>query len=340
VTPCFLIAEAGVNHNGSLENALRLVGIAAAAGVDAVKFQTFSAERLVTRGAATAAYQKERTGTADQFSMLRALELSAEDHRRLADRCAAKGIEFLSTPFDEEAADFLVSLGCRRMKIPSGEITNLPFLRHVAAKRLPVILSTGMSDLEEVRVAVDALVEAFGGGLSGDALVLLHCTSSYPAPLADVNLRAMRTLAEAFRRPVGYSDHTPGILVAPLARALGAVVIEKHFTLDRSQPGPDHAASLEPTELFEWVRRIREVDVVLGAPEKKPTEAELVMRRAARRSLVLAVDVSSGRPLAREHLSIRRPGTGLAPAALESTLGRCLKRDGKAGDVVRPDDLI
>lgn len=340
MTPCFLIAEAGVNHNGSLEHALRLVDTAAAAGADAVKFQTFSADRLVTRGAATAAYQQERTGAADQYSMLRALELSVDDHRRLADRCAAKRIEFLSTPFDEEAADFLVSLGCRRMKIPSGEITNLPFLRHVAAKRLPVILSTGMSDLEDVRVAVDALAGASGGSLPDSALVLLHCTSSYPAPLAEVNLRAMRTLADAFHRPVGYSDHTPGLVVAPLARALGAVIIEKHFTLDRSLPGPDHAASLEPSELNEWVRRIREVDVVLGSPEKKPTEAELVMRRAARRSLVLAVDIPSGRPLAREHLAIRRPGTGLAPAALEATLGRRLKRDGKAGDVLRSEDLI
>lgn len=343
MTPCLIIAEAGVNHNGSVDNALRLVDAAAAAGADAVKFQTFSADRLVTRHAETAGYQKERTGATDQHSMLRALELSPEAHRRLADRCAERGIEFLSTPFDEAAADFLVSLGCRRLKVPSGEITNLPFLRHVAAKGLPVILSTGMSDLEEVRVAVDAVSAvrplSGGGAPTAERLTLLHCTSSYPAPPMDVNLRAMMTMAEAFHLPVGYSDHTLGVTVAPLARALGAAVIEKHFTLDRSQPGPDHAASLEPGELTMLVRLVREADVVLGSAEKKPTPAEMEMRRAARRSLVLAVDVPAGRPLSREDIVTRRPGTGLPPAALDGLLGRALRRPGHAGDVLRGEDL-
>lgn len=343
MTACFVIAEAGVNHNGSLENALRLVDVAADAGADAVKFQTFSADRLVTRAAATANYQKARTGAADQWSMLHALELSADDHRRLADRCRERGIEFLSTPFDEEAADFLVALGCRRLKIPSGEITNWSFLRHLAAKGLPIILSTGMSDLEEVRVAVDAIAAVRplpgGGAPLPERLTLLHCTSSYPAPPMDVNLRAMRTMAEIFHLPVGYSDHTLGVTVAPLARALGASVIEKHFTLDRSQRGPDHAASLEPGELTLLVRLIREADVILGSAEKKPTPAEIEMRRAARRSLVLAVDVPAGRPLSRDAIVIRRPGTGLPPAALDGVLGRALRRPGRAGDVLRGEDL-
>lgn len=344
MNPCFVIAEAGVNHNGSVDNALRLVDAAADAGADAVKFQTFSAERLVTPTAETAGYQKERTGTNDQWSMLRALELSSEAHRRLADRCGDRGIEFLSTPFDEAAADFLISLGCRRLKIPSGEITNLPFLRFLAAKGLPLLLSTGMSDLSEVRAAVEVIAAARLS--SGDTappaawLTLLHCTSSYPTPLADVNLRAMGTLADAFGLPIGYSDHTLGVSVAPLARALGAGVIEKHFTLDRAQRGPDHAASLEPHELKTLVRLIREVDVVLGSSEKKPSPAEMEMRRVARRSLVLAVDVPAGVPLARSQVAVRRPGTGLPPADLEGTLGRRLRRAGRAGDVLTAEDLV
>lgn len=343
MNPCFIIAEAGVNHNGSVDNALRLVDAAADAGADAVKFQTFSADRLVTPTAETAGYQKDRTGANDQLSMLRALELSPEAHRRLADRCGDRGIEFLSTPFDESAADFLISLGCRRLKIPSGEITNLPFLRFLAAKGLPLLLSTGMSDLSEVRAAVEVIAAARLS--SGDTappaawLTLLHCTSSYPAPLADVNLRAMGTLADAFRLPVGYSDHTRGVSVAPLARALGAGVIEKHFTLDRTQRGPDHAASLEPNELKILVRSVRDVDVSLGSSEKKPTPAEMEMRRVARRSLVLAVDVPAGIPLARGHIAVRRPGTGLSPARLEETLGRRLRRAGRAGDVLTAEDF-
>lgn len=341
--PCYIIAEAGVNHNGSEEMARQLIDAAVVAGADAVKFQTFKAETLVTRKAKKAAYQQRQTGEGEQFAMLKALELSAEAHQRLADYCDGQGIEFLSTPFDEASADFLIELGCRRLKIPSGELTNTPFLRFLATKGLPMILSTGMATLDEVGEAVNLIAtvrEESGLGESlAQVLTLLHCTSNYPTPPEDVNLRAMQTLADSFSLPVGYSDHTAGTFVAPLARALGAVVFEKHFTLDRSLPGPDHAASLEPDELKQMVRAIRDTDILLGSPEKRPSEAELEVRIAARRSVTLAQDLPAGTVLQPQMLTLMRPGNGIAPAALDSLSGRRLCHAMAQGETLQWEDL-
>ncbi|WP_313038894.1 N-acetylneuraminate synthase [Stutzerimonas nitrititolerans] len=341
--PCFVIAEAGVNHNGSEELAFELVNAAIDAGADAVKFQTFKAEKLVTRTAKKAAYQVTQTGAGDQFAMLKALELSDAAHERLASYCNQKGIEFLSTAFDEESADFLVALGCRRLKIPSGELTNAPFIRFLATKGLPLILSTGMADLQEVAQAVawiaEAREQAGHGEPLGEVLTLLHCTSNYPAPLSDVNLLAMQTLATRFGLPVGYSDHTQGVSVASIARALGAVVYEKHFTLNRSLPGPDHAASLEPGELKEMVELLRRTDMILGDGIKAPTTPELEVRVAARRSVTLARDVAEGIPLLAQDLCLMRPGDGIPPAALEQVVGRCLQKAMVAGQTIHWEAL-
>lgn len=341
--PCYIIAEAGVNHNGSEEMALKLIDAAVAAGADAVKFQTFKAETLVNQRARKAGYQRKQTGDGGQFEMLKGLELSYDSHRTLAEYCVDQGIEFLSTPFDEESADFLVDLGCNRLKIPSGELTNTPFLRFLAMKGLPIILSTGMATLDEVAEAVHVIATVreqcgFTEPLA-ERLCLLHCTSNYPTPLADVNLLAMQTLHETFSLPVGYSDHTEGIFVAPVARALGAEVFEKHFTLDRNLPGPDHRASLEPKELARLVRAIRDTDKLLGRPEKAPTVPELEVRIAARRSVTLKRDVAAGEALNASDLTLLRPGDGLPPNKLESLYGRRLRRDLKAGTTLRDEDL-
>lgn len=339
MNPCFIIAEAGVNHNGSEEAAIKLIDVAASAGADAVKFQTFKAEKLVTRSAKKASYQIAQTGDGEQFAMLKALELSEATHERLAAYCDQKGIEFLSTAFDEASADFLVELGCRRLKIPSGELTNAPFVRYLAGKGLPLVLSTGMANMQEVAQAVGWVAE--GRERAGHVepleamLTLMHCTSNYPAPLSDVNLRAMLTLGEQFGLPVGYSDHTRGTSVAPIARALGAVVYEKHFTLDRSLPGPDHAASLEPDELRQMVQAVREVDLILGNGIKAPSLPELEVRVAARRSVTLACNVEAGVPLTAKHLCLMRPGNGIPPVNLEQVLGRCLTRPLLAGETLQ-----
>jgi N,N'-diacetyllegionaminate synthase len=341
--PCYIIAEAGVNHNGSEELARQLIDAAVAAGADAVKFQTFKAESLVTPTAKKAAYQEVQTGEGDQFAMLKALELSDDAHRRLANYCNECGIEFLSTPFDEASAEFLIELGCRRLKIPSGELTNTPFLRFLAARGLPMILSTGMATLDEVGEAV-ALITRVREELGyreplAEVLTLLHCTSNYPTPLADVNLRAMQTLGRTFSLPIGYSDHTAGVFVAPLARALGAEVFEKHFTLDRNLPGPDHAASLEPGELKQMVQAIRDADILLGSGEKVPTAPELDVRIAARRSVTLAKDVPAGTPLEFHMLTLMRPGDGIPPVALDKLVGQRLRRTMTLGDTLQWEDL-
>ncbi len=341
---CLIIAEAGVNHNGSESAALRLVDAAADAGADIVKFQTFKAERLVTRSARKAAYQLAATGAGEQFSMLQALELDEDAHRRLAIHCHDRGIEFLSTAFDEQSAEFLIDLGLRRLKIPSGELTNAPFVRFLASKGLPLIMSTGMATLDEVADAVNWVEQArhstgHAEGLA-DALTLLHCTSNYPTALADVNLLAIRTLAERFSVPVGYSDHTEGIFVAPLARVLGATVFEKHFTLDRHAPGPDHAASLEPDELAAMVRAIRDAEQVMGDGHKVPSSAEYEVRVAARRSVTLAVDVSAGQVLTAADLVLMRPGDGIAPCDVNAVVGRCVVRALKEGETLRWEDLV
>jgi len=328
--PVFVIAEAGVNHNGDVDLALKLVDAAAEAGADAVKFQTFKAERLVSPDAPKAAYQVETTGGGEsQFDMLKRLELSEKAHWKILAHARQRGILMLSTPFDAESADFLDRLGLAAFKIGSGEITNLPLLAHIAAKGKPLILSTGMSWLAEVAEAVRTVRDA-----GARDLVLLHCLSNYPADPRDVNLRAMRTMADAFGVPVGYSDHTVGNEVALAAVALGACVIEKHFTLDRSLPGPDHKASLEPAELTALVRGIRVVEQALGHGRKEPTAAEADTARVARKSLVMARDAQAGTVLTEDMVAIKRPGTGLPPATLKDVVGRTLRQDVKAGTVI------
>ncbi len=329
----FLIAEAGVNHNGSIELAFALVDAAKQAGADAVKFQSFKADRLATADAPKADYQVENTGRAEsQLEMLRRLELTPEAHRALLEHCRKKRIHFLSTPFDEESADFLDELGVGLFKIPSGEITNLPFLSHVACKGKPIILSTGMSSLAEVRAAV-RVIEKEG---SGD-IVVLHCVSNYPAEPADVNLRAMATLVKELNHPAGFSDHTAGIEIPLAAAALGAKVIEKHFTLDRSLPGPDHRASLEPAELTAMVRGIRKIEKALGTGKKVPAAAETGTARVARKSLVAAADIARGTVLTPALIAVKRPGTGLVPAMMPKLVGRCATRAVPEGTLFTPE---
>lgn len=328
---CFVIAEAGVNHNGSEELALQLIQTTAQAGADAIKFQTFQAESLVAPGAEKAGYQKTNTEEGDQFSMIRELELSRDLHSTLKTRCDELNIEFMSTAFDPASSDFLVDLGIQRIKIPSGEITNLPFIAHLAEKGLPVIMSTGMATLEEVIDAVDVIRTTrqrknFPEPLE-ERLTLLHCTSNYPAKTGDINLSAMLTLKAETGLPVGYSDHSEGILVAPLAVALGATIIEKHFTMDRQLPGPDHAASLEPDELQQMIQNIRTTEQVMGSPVKAPTASELPVRDVARRSVTLVRGVSPNETLSEKDLTLLRPGIGILPKDLEKVVGRKIKTD-------------
>lgn len=337
-----VIAEAGVNHNGSLDLALRMVDEAARVGADAIKFQTFKAESLVTKGAPKAEYQQKNAGAdGDQFSMLKALELSQHAHEQVARRCIECGIEFMSTPFDAESADFLIGLGMRRLKIPSGELTNKPFLEYLASKKLPVILSTGMADLEEVTEAVGWIQASsvLAVRSRADFLTLLHCTSSYPAELEDANLRAIRTLAGHFNLPVGYSDHTQGILVASVAVGLGASVIEKHFTLDRNLPGPDHKASLEIDEFERMVIAIRSTEIALGDGIKRPRPVELSVRDLVRRSAATATALPKGHILKSQDLILLRPASGIAPKALGAAIGRTLKRSMEAHSTLRWEDL-
>jgi N,N'-diacetyllegionaminate synthase len=331
----FIIAEAGVNHNGSLDLALRLIDAAKASGADAVKFQTFRAESLATRSAHKAAYQERTTANAEsQFEMLRRLELSVADHRKLIEHCKQIGIQFLSSPFDEQSADLLAEMDLPLYKVPSGEITNLPFLEYIARKGKPIILSTGMSTLGEVEEAIEVLRRA-----GSDQLTLLHCVTEYPAPYEEVNLRAMQTLKTAFRLPVGYSDHTPGIVVAIAAAALGAEVIEKHFTLDRLLPGPDHAASLEPEELREMVSAIRHIEVALGDGIKVPTKSEMPNISVARKSIVSTRALTAGHSLVLSDLTIKRPGNGIAPKLLPALIGRTLSKSVDKDEAIQWESL-
>lgn len=325
----FIIAEAGVNHNGDIKIAKKLIDIATDAGADAVKFQTFKAERLVTKTASKAEYQTENIGTDEsQFEMLKKLELSLPEHRELFAYCRDKGIVFMSTPFDEESADMLEDLGMEIFKIPSGEITNLPFLAHVARKKKRMIVSTGMSYLGEIETAVRAIEEC-----GNKDLVLLHCVSNYPANPADTNLRAMQILDKAFMVPVGYSDHTQGTEIAIAAVALGACVIEKHFTLDRSLLGPDHQASLEPKELAALVRGIRIVEKALGSGRKAPANNEVNTAAVIRKSLVAARDIPAGTILTKDMIAVKRPGTGIAPSFLSEIIGMKVRKLLKTDDV-------
>ncbi len=338
---CFLIAEAGVNHNGDVGMAEKLINAAAEAGADAVKFQTFTADALVTRNAESTDYQRRNTGGTYQHEMLKSLELSCDDFRRLKGHCEKRGILFLSSPFDEGSARFLLEdLKMERIKIPSGEITHLPFLKYLTSFGRPLILSTGMSDLPEIQQAVEAI-----RSVSKDAaLTLLHCTSNYPCLFEETNLKAMRTLSETFSLPVGYSDHTLGIEIAIAAAALEATVIEKHFTLDRGLPGPDHPCSLEPRELKQLVLSVRNVEKALGSPEKRPMPSELQTRQKVRKSLVLARNLPAGSVLTEKDLAAKRPGDGISPAHLNRLVGKRLMVD-KAADEriawsdVDPEDL-
>jgi N,N'-diacetyllegionaminate synthase len=321
----FVIAEAGVNHNGSIELALALVDAAAAAGADAVKFQAFSAERLVSADAPKAGYQLRTTDASEsQLEMLRALELGEDALRALIGRCAERGMEFLSSAFDFDHVDMLHRLGMRLFKIPSGEITDLPYLRRVGALGKPVILSTGMADMAEVKAALEVLEAA---GTPRDRITVLQCTTEYPAPIEDANLRAMVTMRDEFGVGVGYSDHTPGIYVPLAAVALGAGVIEKHFTLDRALPGPDHAASVEPAELAELVRAIRELEAALGDGAKRPSERELANAVAARKSIVATCDIHAGDSLTADALTTKRPGSGISPMRWDEVVGTRAVRD-------------
>jgi len=329
-----IIAEAGVNHNGDLDLARQLVDIAADAGADLVKFQTFRADSLATTTAAKAGYQKLTTGaTESQHAMLKRLELSEAAHRALQAHCQMRGIGFLSTGFDIDSVDMLVGLGQRLFKIPSGEITNLPYLRHIGGLGGEVILSTGMATLSEIEAALFFLEKA---GTPRERVTVLHCTTEYPAAPQDVNLRAMRSIRDAFGVRVGYSDHTQGIEISMAAVALGATIIEKHFTVDRHLPGPDHSASLEAGELVAMVRGIRHVEAALGDGVKRPTAAEMRNRAVARKSIVASRPVAAGEIFSNENLTAKRPGTGLSPMRWDEVVGRRAVRAYAADEAIEP----
>lgn len=328
--PCFVIAEAGVNHNGQLDMALRLVDAAAAAGADAVKFQTFTADALVTRDAEKAAYQHAADASASQHEMLAALELSVDDYRTVRDHCEARGVMFLSTPFDEASADALAALDVPAFKVSSGDLTNTPLLAHLSRFGMPLVLSTGMATLDEIRTAVAAV---------NVPVALLHCVSCYPAAPADVNLRAMDAMAREFAVPIGYSDHTLGVAVALAAVARGAAILEKHFTLDRNLPGPDHRASLEPSEFAALMTGVRVVESALGHGRKEPAEAEQDTARVARRSLVAAIDIPEGAVITEEAIAVKRPGTGLSPSLKATLVGRTARRPISADTLLSLDML-
>ncbi len=333
--PCFVIAEAGVNHNGDLGRALQLVDVAADAGADSVKFQTFSTELLVTEDAPKATYQAEATGMHEsQYDMLRNLELSHQAFREIQQYCRKKNILFLSTPFDERSAAFLDELGVPLYKVPSGEITNLPFLRKLCDYRRPLIVSTGTAYLSEVEQAVRVIDEA------AVPFALLHCVSAYPADPISVNLRAMATMSAAFRVPVGYSDHTLGLPVALAAVALGACIVEKHFTTDRTLPGPDHRASLEPDELREFVKGVRAVEQSLGNGRKEPAGIESDTARVSRKSLTARQSIPAGALITEDMIAVRRPGTGLPPSLREQVIQRTARVDIAAGTPLTWDLLF
>lgn len=321
----YIIAEAGVNHNGDIELAKQLIDAAADAGADVVKFQTFKADRQVTHDAKKADYQNQTTDrTESQHEMLRRLELSTEMHHELIAHCAMRKIVFLSTGFDIESVDLLRSLGQDSFKIPSGEITNLPYLRYIGQLGKPVILSTGMATMGDIESAIGVLEQA---GTERANITVLHCTTEYPTPMAEVNLRAMQSIHNAFGVAVGYSDHTSGIEVAIAAVALGATVIEKHFTLDRSLPGPDHKASLEPSELKAMVAAIRNIEVAMGDGIKRLTPSELRNKPIVRKSLVASQTIKTGDIFSAQNITAKRPGTGISPMRWDEFVGRIASRD-------------
>ncbi|MGE3974340.1 MAG: N-acetylneuraminate synthase [Bdellovibrionales bacterium] len=328
----YIIAEAGVNHNGDLRLAKKLVDAAVEAKADAVKFQTFRAENLIVQGAAKAEYQKITTGQQEsQFDMLKRLELSLEGFRELKEYCDQKGIEFMSTPFDLPSIDYLVELGMKTMKIPSGQLNDYPYLRKVGQLAGDVILSTGMCTLEDIEQVVQLLIES---GTPKSKISILHCNSAYPTPFEDVNLRAMNTIKERFQLEVGYSDHTPGIEVSLAAVALGARIIEKHFTLDKEMEGPDHCASLDVDELKALVSGIRHIEKALGSPNKDLSRSEKINLVAARKSLVAKKPIRRGEVFSEDNLAAKRPANGLSPMLWPQIIGQPASQD------YSPDDMI
>jgi N,N'-diacetyllegionaminate synthase len=327
-----IIAEAGVNHNGSLETAKQLVDVASESGADMVKFQTFSADRQVTISANKAEYQNQTTDASEsQHAMIRKLELSREMHEDIIAYCKQSNIEFFSTGFDTQSIDMLIDLGLEQLKIPSGEITNLPYLRHIGKFGKPVILSTGMAILGEIEAALEVLETS---GTPRSQITVLHCNTEYPTPMEDVNLRAMLAIRDAFGVKIGYSDHTLGTEVSVAAVAMGATVIEKHFTLDRNLPGPDHKASLEPEELKEMVQAIRNIEKAMGDGIKRPSTSEMKNIPIARKSIVAANPIKAGESFTNKNLTVKRPGIGISPMRWDEVIGRSAIRDFEADELI------
>ena len=328
----FIIAEAGVNHNGSIDLAYKLIDVAVESGADAVKFQTFKAENIASKNAPKAEYQKQTTDVSEsQFDMLKKLELDVETHKELITYCKQKDIIFLSTPFDHESIDLLCDLGLQIFKIPSGEITNLPYLKHIGSLSEQVILSTGMSTLEEVGDALNVLTNA---GTLKENITVLHANTMYPTPMEDVNLNAMLTIQKEFGLAVGYSDHTLGIEVDIAAVVMGASIIEKHFTLDKTMDGPDHEASLEPEELKEMVASIRNIEKALGSSEKKPSPSESSNIKVVRKSIIANQNIKKGDLLTDKNISVKRPGCGISPMQWDEIIGVAASKDYNADELI------
>ena len=334
-TRAFIIAEAGVNHNGSMELAAKLIDAAVAAGVDAVKFQTFKTEKLVTRLAGKAGYQRETTNKNEsQFEMLKKLELSYEQHLKLIEYCKQKEIMFLSTPFDEESIDMLEAIGVEIYKVSSGDLTNMPMLKYLSKKGKPIILSSGMATMVEINEALHWIRSE-----GNEKIAVLHCNTSYPTPMTDVNLNAIRKMKEVLNVPIGYSDHTLGIEIPIAAVAIGASIIEKHFTIDRSLPGPDHKASLQADELKLMVKYIRNVEKAMGKWEKTITKSEAENIEIARKSVVANTNITKGCIINEDNITIKRPGTGIEPKYYYEIVGKKAKRDISIDDVITWEDI-
>jgi N,N'-diacetyllegionaminate synthase len=333
-----VIAEAGVNHNGIIRLAKSLIDVAVEAGADFIKFQTFKTELNVSRAAVKADYQKKNTGDEkeSQFEMVKKLELSFENFKQLKSFCDNKGIGFLSTGFDYSSIDFLDELGLSFFKIPSGEIINKPYLKHIASKKKPVIISTGMANMGEIEEAIQVFLD---NGLTREQITVLHCTTEYPSPMNEVNLKAMLAIKEAFKVEVGYSDHTPGIEIPIAAVAMGAKVIEKHFTLDRNMEGPDHKASLEPHELKAMVMAIRNIEAAMGDGIKRPSASEIKNMVVARKSIHYSMDMQARTTIEIKHLVMKRPGTGISPMLYEELIGKKLRRSVNEDEMVHWEDF-
>jgi N,N'-diacetyllegionaminate synthase len=332
MTKVFIIAEAGVNHNGSVELAKKLIDVASDSGADAVKFQTFKAEKLVSKKAQKAEYQKQTTELQEsQYEMIKKLELDRGMHLELISYCRQKNIMFLSTPFDHDSISLLSEMGLEIFKIPSGEITNLPYLKVIGGLNKQVILSTGMADIGEIEDALDLLISS---GTSKDNITVLHANTEYPTPMCDVNLKAMNTIAKTFKVKVGYSDHTLGIEVPIAAVAMGAVVIEKHFTLDKTMAGPDHKASLEPCELKAMVSSIRNIEQALGHGIKKPSPSEIPNMAIARKSIIALKSIAKGEKYTEENIGIKRPGNGISPMRWDEFIGAVAQRDYQEDELI------